>query len=122
MGGLLCISLAPILKHLTSVGRVDPNQQHIVGGEFKRLAVLEFDRLAGPKVLALLRTLQPQLAQAQMEGMRGEAAVVGAVDDGNGQCAPGQVACPDLDLAFSIGASPLLALAILIDGDYIAIS
>ena len=39
--------------------------------------------------------------------MRRKAAVVGAVDDGNGQRSSGEMAGPDLHLAFSIGPSAL---------------
>ena len=88
--------------------------------DFERHAVGELDLLAGPQVLALLRAVQAELGEDQVEGMRGVAIATG-VDDGNCHGSAGEMPRPDVHLAVRINARGFTAQAVLVDGDHVAI-
>ena len=76
--------------------------------------------LSSPKVFRLLRAMQAQLRQAQMERMRG-IAVVARIQHRHRQRAARQVPRPHLHLAVAVDARTLLAQRVLVDGDHFAV-
>ena len=91
-----------------------------MAGELDGHVLGELDGLAGPEVFGLLRAVEAEGGEVEMEGMGGDA-VAARVEDGDGHGSAGERAGPDFDFTVSVDAAGLVAEAVLIDGDDVSV-